>query len=60
VISILGILILPESPKFLYEKKRFDECREVFKYIAKFNKEKNANLDFKFDLEVELENKKAY
>jgi MFS family permease len=30
-ISALMSLILPESPKFYYEKKRYDEARNVFK-----------------------------
>jgi len=44
MLGIIGALVivflvsaLPESPKFLYANRRFDECRDVLKKIAKFN-----------------------
>lgn len=38
IISFLGVLILiPESPKWLYSKQRFSECQGVLRYTAKFN-----------------------
>ena len=39
LIALFGVIfILPESPKFLYTHKRFDEARELLKKIAKFNR----------------------
>jgi len=34
--SIL-LFILPESPKWLYEKKRYKECQKALMYMSKFN-----------------------
>lgn len=48
--STIGCVMLPESPKFLYEKKRYDEARKVFEKIAKFNR-KQFNAEFMFDTE---------
>lgn len=42
---------LPESPKFLYESKQYDKCREVLRYISKFNGV-NKPVASKFDREV--------
>jgi MFS family permease len=33
----IGVLLLPESPKFLITLKRFDEARRSLSYIAKIN-----------------------
>jgi hypothetical protein len=52
VVATIALFFIPESPKFLYEKRRFDECRKVFNYIARFNRVK-IDFKFKFDLEVE-------
>jgi len=30
-------LFIPESPTWLYEKKRFKECYEVFETMARIN-----------------------
>lgn len=37
-VTVLGLLLfLPESPKWLYGKKRYKECYEVMKKMAKTN-----------------------
>jgi hypothetical protein len=35
---IISVFIIPESPKFLYLKKRYDESRKILQYISKFNR----------------------
>jgi hypothetical protein len=37
IIALVGIIILPESPKFLITKKRYDEARVAISKIAKAN-----------------------
>ena len=34
---ILGIFYVPESPKWLYDKQRYEECADVLTYMAKWN-----------------------
>ena len=34
---IVAVFIIPESPKFLYLKKRYGESKKILKYIARFN-----------------------
>jgi len=31
------VSVIPESPKWLYTWKNFDESREVLSYVARFN-----------------------
>lgn len=31
------ILIIPNSPKYYYEKKEFNKARKTFAFIARFN-----------------------
>ena len=38
LLAILGVYWIPESPVYLYNMFRFDECREVLAKIAKVNK----------------------
>jgi MFS family permease len=38
VVAIVGILILPESPKWYYAKKDFINARRSFNTISKINK----------------------
>jgi hypothetical protein len=52
VAAIIAGIILPESPKYLYGAKRFDETRKTFKFISILNGAK-TNCDFKFDMEIE-------
>ena len=39
-ISMLGVLFLPESPKFLLTKRRYDHARNAINFIAKINNTK--------------------
>ena len=52
-VSAITIWFLPESPIYLHSKKRYDEARDVFKYISKVNTGKQ--LTFKFEEELEEE-----
>ena len=36
---MVGCYMLPESPKFLISKKKFDEARSAINWIAKFNQQ---------------------
>lgn len=50
-ISTAAMFIIPESPKFLYSCKKYDEARESLVKIAKFNKS-NKFKNYKFDTEI--------
>jgi hypothetical protein len=50
-VSTLACFILPESPKFLYSYKRYDEARNALKFIARFNR-KGPLKKQKFDTEI--------
>lgn len=50
IISAVLIWFLPESPRFLVGKKRYDEARQVFKFISKMNTGKEVT-NAKFDVE---------
>jgi hypothetical protein len=54
---LIAITVLPESPKFLYSKMRFKECRDSLAYIAKLNGNDKFSSLFLFDNEVEEEEK---
>jgi hypothetical protein len=49
-ISIIGVALLPESPKFLVTKKRYDEARAAINVIARVNKKEEFT--GRFDREV--------
>ncbi|CDW88844.1 organic cation [Stylonychia lemnae] len=53
---ILTIWKLPESPRFYFSKKRFDEARVVLLHIAKFNGKSDINY-FVFESETQYDNK---
>ena len=36
-VALLGLLMVPESPEFLYAKGRYEEAEQVVIDIAKFN-----------------------
>lgn len=46
-----SVLFLPESPKYLISKKKYDEARDSLRFIAKLNRN-NDPVTFKFDREV--------
>ena len=54
IIAIIGMFFIPESPEYLYSFYRFNECREVIEYIAKFNGLKEEEQIYEFDVEVDL------
>ena len=37
VFNPLFLWLIPESPKYLYEKERYEECRQVLKKMGRFN-----------------------
>lgn len=52
----LLIILVPESPKFLYARNKFDDCRKSLYFIARVNKSKNLQKihQIKFDTEAVL------
>jgi hypothetical protein len=57
VAGIYYAFIVPESPKWLYTWLRFDETRNVLKYVARYNlilkDETEKRMKFKFEAEVD-------
>ncbi len=51
IISMIGAYIMPESPKFLITKKKYDEARFAINWIARFNA-REETFNGKFDREV--------
>jgi len=43
LLSVILIYFLPETPKFLISKKKFDEARQVFRRIYCLNTSKNVD-----------------
>lgn len=54
ILALVGLYYVPETPKFLYSMKKYDEAREVLKYMAKVNKHIIAKeyKEFIYDNEV--------
>ena len=52
LITIVGVIFMPESPKFLLTMKKYDECRKAMTIIGRFNGNKN-DFDGKFDQEIQ-------
>lgn len=57
ITMFIGIFVLPESPRYLYTKQRFNESRASLNYIANFNGKKKIKF-FLFDNEIETEEQK--
>lgn len=38
VVILFALIGIPESPKWLYSKKRYEECHDVIRYMAKVNR----------------------
>jgi hypothetical protein len=55
MISQVALLYIPESPKYLYSKGKFQEAKGVLKYIRSFNKTESHLIEFKFDKELQNE-----
>ena len=51
ITSMIGCYFLPESPKFLISRKRYNEARASINWIAKFNYQKEYFNSY-FDREV--------
>ena len=57
---IQSVISLPESPRFLYSKERFDESKEALAHVASYNGVKDYKQEnFKFDAEVVEEDQEA-
>ena len=54
ILLLFTIIYLPESPKFLHSKERYDEARNSLSIVARVNGIKNFNKD-----EIMFENEKA-
>jgi len=51
---LISLLRIPESPKYLYTNRKFDEARSALKWIAAMNGKKASDVDsIEFDLEVD-------
>lgn len=61
LLSFFTLISLPESPKFLYSKERFDEARDALEVVAKYNNISNFNKqNIVFDSEkAKIENNAA-
>ena len=42
MIAVVGVIFMPESPKYLLTTKKYSECRKVLNMISKFNKGTNS------------------
>ena len=49
-------LLIPESPKFMYNKTRFDETREIIEYVMRLNGDREK-LTIVFDTEHDIRNR---
>lgn len=61
VIHLFWIMAWPESPKFLYSKRKFGEVHNALKFIARINKAPAWNQKFAIETEeyAEVENKES-
>lgn len=49
---LVTMVCFMESPKFLYNKKRYDEARESLRTVAYYNGINDYDTNFMFDKEV--------
>lgn len=54
LLCCLALFFIPESPKYLYSKRRYEEAKKVIRYIAKFNRVKDLTEISNFKFEDEL------
>jgi hypothetical protein len=52
LLTVVCVIFMPESPKFLLTKKKYDECREVLTKMAVTNN-RESPFDGKFDREIQ-------
>ncbi len=52
VLCFITLVFVPESPKFLYSAKRYQEAKQSLAFVAKFNRVKNYHVYFKFVTEL--------
>ncbi len=52
LIVVICLIFIPESPKYLVTKKKYDQARANLQTIAKVNGKTDVSFDFKFDKEV--------
>ena len=50
--SVIALFVVPESPKFLYSKRNYVECRRALAFINKFNRREYDVMSIKFDTEI--------
>lgn len=46
IVGLVFLLFLPESPRYLFYKKRFKECEEVLRAMAKYNGRPDVEIEF--------------
>ena len=51
-VSLIAVFFIPESPKFLSCKGRFSDARKSLAFIAKFNRVKNYDFNYRFNDEI--------
>lgn len=54
VLTVICVIFMPESPKYLLTKKLYEECRSVITRIAHVNGKNNGRFEGRFDCEVEV------
>ena len=54
LLCLFALYILPESPKYLISRGRFDDARKVLKVIARVNKQPEIT-HYKFDREAPID-----
>jgi len=58
ILCVICLSIVPDSPKYLYSKGRFNDARKAFDFIQRFNRRFSPNIknhnfsETKFDIEA--------